>query len=277
MIERVDQLVLEYVSRAADAAHGVLPPRQRIDFVGRLRKRIDVERMGMDSPAAVEKVLAQFGDPVMLVRREVHRLNSETALGGLAETLEEAERPTGVIVPAPASGLHDSSEPLSGRSVPGDYAASGSVTADSAATGSVAGSAFSEPIPPGEDDLESPGSGRSDMTTFGASTSDRSGEAGFEWADSREPGAPRRSHPYGDVPGGSVPRLATPGPAPRNPRPRKRPIPRTLTRPRTGPLPRTLPEVFPRAFPSRRPGHDPRRSHPGRRTGRPRGRACRGG
>ncbi|AWS47220.1 hypothetical protein DKM19_43940 [Streptosporangium sp. 'caverna'] len=205
MIERVDQLVLEYVSRAADAAHGVLPPRQRIDFVGRLRKRIDAERMGMDSPAAVEKVLAQFGDPVVLVRREVHRLNSETTLGGLAETLEEAERPTGVIVPAPASGLHDSSEPLSGRSVTGDHAAPESATADSAMTGSVAGSAFSEPIPPGEDDLESPGSGRSDMTIFGASTSDRSGEAGFEWADSREPGAPRRSHPYGDVPGGSVP------------------------------------------------------------------------
>jgi hypothetical protein len=201
VIERVDQLVLEYVSRAADAAHGVLPPRQRIDFVGRLRKRIDAERMGMDNPAAVEKVLAQFGDPVMLVRREVHRLNSETALGGLAGTLEEAERPTGVIVPAPTSGLHDSSEPLSGRSVPGDHAAPDSVTPDSA----MAGSAFSEPIPPGDDDLESPGSGRSDMTIFGTSTSDRSGDAGFEWADSREPGAPRRSHPYGDVPGGSVP------------------------------------------------------------------------
>ncbi|GAA3410514.1 hypothetical protein GCM10018952_15340 [Streptosporangium vulgare] len=78
VIERADQLVLDYVSRAADAAHGVLPPRQRIDFVAVLRRRIDAERAGMDDPAAVARVLARFGDPAALVHREVRRLGRET-------------------------------------------------------------------------------------------------------------------------------------------------------------------------------------------------------
>ncbi|GII02906.1 hypothetical protein [Planobispora takensis] len=84
MIERADQLVLEYVSRAADAAHGVLRPDQRIDFVNRLRARINAERGDSESPAVTAKVLAVFGDPVVLVEREVRRLEGEAVRAGTA-------------------------------------------------------------------------------------------------------------------------------------------------------------------------------------------------
>ncbi|GGS72879.1 hypothetical protein GCM10010156_34740 [Planobispora rosea] len=79
MIERADQLVLEYVSKVADAAHGVLRQDQRLDFIRRLRERIDAERRGLESPAAVRKVLAVFGDPEALVAREVRRLQEARA------------------------------------------------------------------------------------------------------------------------------------------------------------------------------------------------------
>ncbi|MFI7634883.1 hypothetical protein [Nonomuraea sp. NPDC049400] len=74
MIERADQLVLNYVSRAADAAHGVLRADQRLDFAKRLRARIEVERRGSQNAREVSKVLARFGDPVALVEREARRL-----------------------------------------------------------------------------------------------------------------------------------------------------------------------------------------------------------
>ncbi|MFG1707550.1 hypothetical protein ACFLIM_30540 [Nonomuraea sp. M3C6] len=74
MIERADQLVLNYVSKAADAAHGVLRADQRLDFAKRLRARIEAERQGSQNAREVSKVLARFGDPVALVEREVRRL-----------------------------------------------------------------------------------------------------------------------------------------------------------------------------------------------------------
>ncbi|GII79606.1 hypothetical protein Sru01_45880 [Sphaerisporangium rufum] len=77
MIERADQLVLEYVSKVADAAHGVLRPEQRLDFVRRLRARIEQERRGSDDPVKVRKVIARFGDPAELLRRELRRLAEE--------------------------------------------------------------------------------------------------------------------------------------------------------------------------------------------------------
>ncbi|MBF8191322.1 hypothetical protein ITP53_37610 [Nonomuraea sp. K274] len=79
MIERADQLVLNYVSRAADAAHGVLKPDQRLDFARRLRARIEVERRGSQNARDVAKVLARFGDPVALVEREARRLAEAAA------------------------------------------------------------------------------------------------------------------------------------------------------------------------------------------------------
>ncbi len=74
VIERADQLVLNYVSKAADAAHGVLRADQRLDFARRLRARIEVERGGSQNARQVAKVLARFGDPVALVEREARRL-----------------------------------------------------------------------------------------------------------------------------------------------------------------------------------------------------------
>ncbi len=75
VIERADQLVLDFVSRAADAAHGVLRQDHRLDFVKRLRARIESERAGSEDPKAVAKVLARFGDPAALVEREARRLS----------------------------------------------------------------------------------------------------------------------------------------------------------------------------------------------------------
>lgn len=72
--ERADQLVLNYVSRAADAAHGVLRSDQRLAFSRRLRARIEEERRGRESLRETAKVLATFGDPVALVEREARRL-----------------------------------------------------------------------------------------------------------------------------------------------------------------------------------------------------------
>lgn len=74
VIERADQMVLNYVSRAADAAHGVLRPDQRLDFARRLRARIEAERRGSQDARDVAKVLTRFGDPVALVQREARRL-----------------------------------------------------------------------------------------------------------------------------------------------------------------------------------------------------------
>ncbi|MEW1843698.1 hypothetical protein AB0392_37625 [Nonomuraea angiospora] len=90
MIERADQLVLNYVSKAADAAHGVLRADQRLDFAKRLRARIEVERRGSQNAREVSKVLARFGDPAALVEREARRL----AEAGVPTMRAEAGVPT---------------------------------------------------------------------------------------------------------------------------------------------------------------------------------------
>ncbi|GII88387.1 hypothetical protein Ssi03_63770 [Sphaerisporangium siamense] len=83
MSERADQLVLEYVSKVADLAHGVLRTEQRLDFVRRLRVRIEEERRGRDDVATARKVIARFGDPSALVHRELRRLaDGGQATGG---------------------------------------------------------------------------------------------------------------------------------------------------------------------------------------------------
>lgn len=68
-------MVLDYVALAADAARGVLRPEQRIDFVKRLRASIELERRGARTAAEVAKVIARYGDPRLLVEREVKRLS----------------------------------------------------------------------------------------------------------------------------------------------------------------------------------------------------------
>ncbi|MEV0583895.1 hypothetical protein [Nonomuraea sp. NPDC050310] len=74
MQESAEQLVLDYVARVADAAHGVLRPDQRVDFVNRLRARIERERAGSTNPREVARLLARFGEPRAQVEREVRRL-----------------------------------------------------------------------------------------------------------------------------------------------------------------------------------------------------------
>ncbi|MBB5775249.1 hypothetical protein [Nonomuraea jabiensis] len=107
MIERADQLVLNYVSKAADAAHGVLRTDQRLDFAKRLRDRIEVERRGSQNAREVSKVLARFGDPVALVEREARRL----AEAGVPTMRAPAEGP-----PAQPSGTQGTTQPLGDRS-----------------------------------------------------------------------------------------------------------------------------------------------------------------
>ncbi|WP_336210698.1 hypothetical protein [Nonomuraea sp. LPB2021202275-12-8] len=107
MIERADQLILNYVSKAADAAHGVLRPEQRLDFTRRLRARIEAERHGSQNARQVSKVLARFGDPVVLVEREMRRL-AESAPGAVPEQATPALPTFG---PAPVSPSGDTASP----------------------------------------------------------------------------------------------------------------------------------------------------------------------
>jgi hypothetical protein len=84
VLERADQLVLDYVSRVADAAHGVLRTDHRLAFVQRVRARIDEERAGREDPRQVAKVIARFGSPEGLVEREARRIAGES--DGSADT-----------------------------------------------------------------------------------------------------------------------------------------------------------------------------------------------
>jgi hypothetical protein len=95
VIERADQLILNYVSKAADAAHGVLKPDQRLDFTKRLRARIEVERQGSQNARQVTRVLARFGDPVALVEREVRRLADLSPATTPQAAVVRAERAAG--------------------------------------------------------------------------------------------------------------------------------------------------------------------------------------
>ena len=74
MIERADQLVLDYVSRVADAAHGVLRTEQRLELVRRVRERVERERGGETDPRRVARLLDRLGPPERFVAHEVRRL-----------------------------------------------------------------------------------------------------------------------------------------------------------------------------------------------------------
>lgn len=75
MGESADQLILEYLAVVADIAHRRLDSRERVDFMTRLRERIEEHRRGSDDPVEVRGVLARFGDPERLVLRERRRLD----------------------------------------------------------------------------------------------------------------------------------------------------------------------------------------------------------
>ncbi|MBE1588053.1 hypothetical protein ACFPOI_38850 [Nonomuraea angiospora] len=110
MIERADQLVLNYVSKAADAAHGVLRADQRLDFAKRLRARIEVERRGSQNAREVSKVLARFGDPAALVEREARRLAEAGVPTMRAEAGVPAARAAEAGPPAQPSGAQSGAE-----------------------------------------------------------------------------------------------------------------------------------------------------------------------
>jgi hypothetical protein len=99
VIERADQLVLEYVSKVADVSHGVLRTDQRLAFVTRLRARIEQDRRGSDDLATVRKVIARFGDPGVLLQRELQRLAAADQEAARHTTSSPSIRP----VPSPRS------------------------------------------------------------------------------------------------------------------------------------------------------------------------------
>ncbi|MFG2006508.1 hypothetical protein ACGFNU_45915 [Spirillospora sp. NPDC048911] len=89
MSEVADQLILEYLGSVADAAHGELSSRERLDFCNRLRKRIEEHRQGSTNPRQIRQVLARFGDPKFLVARERRRLDEiQAAAAGDGEVSE---------------------------------------------------------------------------------------------------------------------------------------------------------------------------------------------
>jgi hypothetical protein len=79
MSERADQIVLDYLRRVADAAYGVLRSDERLEFLARVRRRIDEVRIRQraDKPAQVQRVLDRFGAPEALVEQERLRLAAE--------------------------------------------------------------------------------------------------------------------------------------------------------------------------------------------------------
>lgn len=79
MTEQSEHLVLDYLRRVGDIAHGTLRADERQDFLRRLRARIEELRAsaGAGEPEQVRKILARFGDPGALVDRERQRLERE--------------------------------------------------------------------------------------------------------------------------------------------------------------------------------------------------------
>ena len=73
-----DRLILEYLSRVAEAATRYLPKGSRIAFVGRIRSRIEREcgPAGQADANRVKEVLAALGAPEDLVKQERARLDA---------------------------------------------------------------------------------------------------------------------------------------------------------------------------------------------------------
>jgi hypothetical protein len=108
MIERADQLVLEFVSKVADAAHGRLRPEQRLDYVQRLRASVERARGGSDDAKRVAKVIAGFGTPDDLIDREVRRL------AAAQQAAQQAAQPVGERDTAVFPVVADDGEPRRG-------------------------------------------------------------------------------------------------------------------------------------------------------------------
>ncbi|MQA87551.1 MAG: hypothetical protein GEV03_23740 [Streptosporangiales bacterium] len=111
MHERADQIVLEYLRRVGDVAHRVLRSDERLDFMTRLRARIEEIRAqtGAVEPEQVRRVIARFGDPARLVERERQRLEQERAPQQEAETETTIAR---AAVNGTAPGSESSTQPI---------------------------------------------------------------------------------------------------------------------------------------------------------------------
>ncbi len=121
MSARAEQLVLEYLSRAADAAHGLMRSDERVRFIARLRTSIEEQRQaaGAHEPGAVRRVLARFGDPKVLAARERARLDEVAQGAAVREGEGAAARDAGPVAPpSAASPLDTTREASSARSLP---------------------------------------------------------------------------------------------------------------------------------------------------------------
>lgn len=114
MDERADQMVLDYLRRVGDVAHKRLRADERLDFVTRLRTRIDHLRTEADAvqPEETRQVIARFGDPSRLVERERRRLEQERE----QERHQTEEQPAGLregrVAAAEASETDPSTQPI---------------------------------------------------------------------------------------------------------------------------------------------------------------------
>ncbi|GAB3439079.1 hypothetical protein GCM10027570_02910 [Streptomonospora sediminis] len=124
MTEQAQQLVLQYLSRVADAAYGAVPARRRAAYLADLRTRVNraCTSVGAESPDEVRRILRGFGRPADLVARELAaetegRVTPESTVApvvsavgepggdgpgdGIPESGEAAEeRPGGAAAPA---------------------------------------------------------------------------------------------------------------------------------------------------------------------------------
>jgi hypothetical protein len=128
MSARSEQIVLDFLSRTADAAHGTLRSDDRVRFIARLRASIEQQRQaaGAVEPAEVRQILAGFGDPRVLVERELRRLDearAAAAAGNGTTAAGPARRPGGPGGAAAAAGPAEVRLSGAGRRTHGNGAA----------------------------------------------------------------------------------------------------------------------------------------------------------
>jgi hypothetical protein len=137
MSARSEQLVLDYLSRAADAAHGILRSDERLRFIASLRAAIEQQRQAVRAvePAQVRQVLAKFGDPRGLADRERRSLDEAKAaaldardaggsIGGTAPPQVAAA--AGAGQPGTIPVVRPAEESVSGQAARGGPGAAGS-------------------------------------------------------------------------------------------------------------------------------------------------------
>ncbi|MGE5286338.1 MAG: hypothetical protein ACM3ML_03855 [Micromonosporaceae bacterium] len=124
MSARAEQYVLEYLSRVADAAQGVLRSDERLAFITRLRASIERQRQaaGAYELAQVRRLLSKFGEPRTMVARERRRLDAPagaaTAVDGATAADAATATRTAANGGAPGGAGRRFPEPLRPRQEP---------------------------------------------------------------------------------------------------------------------------------------------------------------